>query len=382
MLEPRPNPEIPPPTFALRKSKQSAKVLPKSSLEFYSLLANFAKTHSLKLNLPETLIYGYSVSRPTLLKTSPSQLLSVRESLTSPEYPLDSVVSMLLACSLATRPPVPIAIYKENDGEGSDLCIPILNLQGGQLVWNTRLAHLEPAFIQRYIYNGSPCAFTLRATYQPTLNNYVYKIYQNVLPVARRKDQFSKSLRFACNESRATIRRKNTSVIQLETDNEDCTPSDRYCVSTSKPATYEVSDWVEIESVKTQMNAVKMVLEKGYLSVFNLELLEIVVDFCQDRDKKWYFINVHSYKTALIVKKRITSESLDRLLVRLSPAARPKSANPLQKKLTKRRRRRPRRALTYSQSRFSLSTTLDLHQSMVQDVLRDLRDHPLRSKRR
>ena len=381
MTEGRPDSEAA--TFALRKSKQSSKVLIKSSLEFYCILANFAKMHPLKLNLPETLIYGYSISRPTMLKTSPAQLLTVRESLTSPEYLLHSVVSMLLTCSLATRPPVPIAIYKENDGEGSDLCIPIMNLQGGQLVWNTRLAHSEPAFIQRYVYNGTPCAFTLRVTYQPTLSNYVYRIYQNVRPVARRKDQFSKSLRFACNESRATIRRKNTSVIQLETDSEDCTPSDRYCVSTSAPTTYEVSDWHEIESVKAQMSVVKTVLERGYLYAYNLELLEVVVDFCQDRDKKWYFINVHSYKTVLIVKKRITSGSLDRLLGRLfSPAGRPKSANPLQKKQHRKRRRRPKRPLTCSLHRLSLSTTMDLHQSMVEDVLRDLREHPIHSKRR
>ena len=283
---------------------------------------------------------------------------------------------MLLTCCVATRPPVPIAVYKESSVLGTDACIPIMNLQTGQLVWNMRLARSEAVFVQRYIYNGSPCAFILRATYQPTLSNFTYTIYQNTVPVAKRKDQFSKSLRFAFNERRPTIRHKDTYVIQVETDQEDLTPADRYCVSTATPTAYEVADWHEIDSVKTQLVALKVTLEKGYLCAFNLELLELVADFCQDRDKKWYFVTLRSYKTVLIVKKKITSGSLDRLLVRLMSPVRPKSAITHSKTHKKRVKRRTKRAMTFTESELSQTLAVD---TLVKDVLRDLKPH---SKRR
>lgn len=297
---------------------------------------------------------------------------------------------MLLHCSMTSKPPVPMAIYKESDGESSDLCIPIMSLQAGQLVWNTRLAHFEPAFIQRYVYNGSPCAFIFRVTYQPTLNNFTYQIFQNVIPVPQSKQQFSQTLRYAFEETREGIRRKKARVVQLETDSQNCTPADRFCVATSVPRSFEVCPWPAIESVKAQIQTVKWILEKGYLSDYNLEVLELVVDFSQDKDKKWFMINVHSYKTELVVRKKINSSSLGKLIERLiRPVVldiiRPKSENQSKKHSRRHLRGKKKHLLSFPRQNMTLTmmTTADsdLQQTMVYDVLRDIEKKPVKKKK-
>ena len=292
---------------------------------------------------------------------------------------------MLLGCSMAAKPPVPIAIYKESEGEGADLCIPLMNVQAGQLVWNTRLAHSESAFLQRFVYNGSPCAFIMRVTFQPTLGNLSYQIYENLIPVAQSKHQFAQSLRYSSQETRATIRRKKASVVQLETDSQDCTPSDRFCVTTSAHDTFHVFSWTAIEALKTQVMMVKTVLERGYLSERNLGVLELVVDFSQDKDRKWYFICLHSYKTELVVKKRITSDNLGKLLERLNPIISPSTIRPRSAVAPKRKVHRKSRLhlrLPLSGDSGELSRCSDTEQSLVEDILRDLRTTSVRRTRR
>lgn len=78
-------PEVTKSAFSLRKSKQSSQILTKTHLEFYGLLANYARVHQMRLNVPETIVYGYSIPRPTLLKTTGDGTLLVRENLGSPE---------------------------------------------------------------------------------------------------------------------------------------------------------------------------------------------------------------------------------------------------------------------------------------------------------
>ena len=73
------------PSFLIRKTNQSFKILNKSFLDFYSILANFSKTHPLRLNIPETVLFGYSIPRPTLIKTTSDHLIAVRENISSPE---------------------------------------------------------------------------------------------------------------------------------------------------------------------------------------------------------------------------------------------------------------------------------------------------------
>lgn len=297
------------------------------------------------------------------------------------------MVSMLLGCSMVTKPPVPIAIYKESEGEGADLCIPIMNVQAGQLVWNTRLAHSESAFLQRYVYNGSPCAFILRVTVQPTLGNCSYQIFENLIPVAQSKHQFAQSLRYSSQETRATLRRIKASVVQLETDSQNCTPSDRFCVTTSVHDSFHVSNWRAIESAKAQVFVVKAVLEREYLHERNLGILELVVDFSQDRDKKWYFICLRSYKTELLVKKRITSDNLGKLLGRLNPIISPSTIRPLsavvsKKQLNRKAKSHIRLRLPLSGDSREHSRGSETEQSLVDGILRDLRTTSVRRTRR
>ena len=291
---------------------------------------------------------------------------------------------------MTAKSPIPIAIYKESQEEGVDLCIPLMSMQEGQLVWNTRLAHSKNAFMQRYVYNGSPCAFILRVTFQPTLGNISYQIYENLIPVAHTKHQFSQSLRYSSQETRATLRRQKATVVQLGTDSQDCTPSERFCVTTSVPDTFHVSLWTTIENVKMQMNSLKTVLEKGYLSRRSLGVLELVADFCQDKDKKWYFVSLHSYKTELLVKKRMTNDNLGKLLERLNPVVSPTTIRPVSAGVIK--RHKPKKVKSQqihlplyfdspTLSRESETTEL-LQRSMVDDILKDLKNPKIRRVRR
>jgi len=73
------------PSFLVRKGNSNFRVLPKSSLDFYSVLITYSKVHSLRLNLPETVLFGYSVARPTLIRSNSEGIVVLREGLSSPE---------------------------------------------------------------------------------------------------------------------------------------------------------------------------------------------------------------------------------------------------------------------------------------------------------
>ena len=73
------------PSFLFRKGNSNFRVLPKSCLDFYSVLIAYSKSHSLRLSVPETILFGYSVGRPTLLRTNSEGVVVLREGLSSPE---------------------------------------------------------------------------------------------------------------------------------------------------------------------------------------------------------------------------------------------------------------------------------------------------------
>ena len=74
-----------PSSFLQRKTNSNFRIPSKSHLDFYSILIPYCKQTALRLNLPETIIYGYSVTRPTLIRSNSEGVVVLREGLTSAE---------------------------------------------------------------------------------------------------------------------------------------------------------------------------------------------------------------------------------------------------------------------------------------------------------
>lgn len=283
-----------------------------AQLRFHQVIQNYAKHHPVKLNLPETIIQGFGLKKPTSLRTNTQGLVVCREGLSTPEYCPNSMINILLTfSSQGKKPGIPCAIVKQ-EISGRDLCLPLMTLKAGQMAWNRMLSQFQPIVIQRYLYNGTPCAFVLRVRYQPTLSHVTFQILQNNLPVAR-KTETDQYLELAEFLDKSALKRSRYDFIPSE----DST-ADRFLVrTTTNLSSYEYCQISPIDSVRAQVDTIKTILEKGLLAQFDLSVLELQADFCQDSDAKWYFISLHSYKTELAIKRTLPFANAQKMMTRL-----------------------------------------------------------------
>lgn len=66
------------------------------------------------------------------------------------------------------------------------------------------------------------------------------------------------------------------------------------------------------------METLKNIVEKGHFAHGKINALELVADFTQDTDEKWYFLNLVNYKTELAVQRKLNPASFGLLMDRLS----------------------------------------------------------------
>ena len=217
---------------------------------------------------------------------------------------------MLLTFSSQAKPGIPCAIVKQEIAN-RDMCMPLMTLKAGQIAWNRMLSQFQPILLQRYIYNGTPCAFVLRVRYQPTLSHLSFQILQNNASVLVKSDidPYLELNDFLEKGTRGRSRMDNTQ--QHESI------AERFLVRTANLTTFEHCQIQAIDSVRNQVEAVKSILEKGFLCSYELSVLEMEVDFCQDVDAKWYFVSLHSYKTELTVKRTIPLANMQEMMSRL-----------------------------------------------------------------
>lgn len=264
-------------------------------LRFFQVLQTYAKRHPVRLNLPETIIQGFGIKKPTCLRTTSQGLVISREGLSTPD-----IINLLLTFSAQTRPGIPCAIAKQ-ETSGQDHCMPLLTLKAGQIAWNRTLSQFQPIVIQRYLYNGTPCAFVLRVRYQPPLGYQSFHILQNLQELRGcEADHYTELTEFLDRSSKP---------IRL---------THHFCVRTTSALTsFEFCPIEAIDSVKAQLEVLRQVLERGFLAQYDLSVLELEADFCQDSDAKWYFISLHSYKTELAVKRTIPLSNVQEMMNRL-----------------------------------------------------------------
>ena len=264
-------------------------------LRFFQVLLAYSRRHPVKLNLPETIVQGFGIKKPTCIRTNSQGLLVCREGLTTPD-----IINLLLNFSSQSRIGIPCAIAKQ-ETHGQDLCMPLLTLKAGQVAWNRTLSQAQPILIQRYLYNGTPCAFVLRVRYQPPLNYQTFYILQNLKALSGCEANHYLELNDFLDRSRKSTRL-----------------AEHFCVrSTNAMTSYEFCPIDPIDTVKAQVEVIRQVLERGFLSQYDLSVLELEANFCQDSDAKWYFISLHSYKTELAVKRTLPLSNVHEMMNRL-----------------------------------------------------------------
>ena len=274
---------------------RAVKVHRLEQLRFFQVLQAYAKRHPVRLNLPETIIQGFGIKKPTCLRTNSQGLVISREGLSTPD-----IINLLLTFRAQTRPGIPCAMAKQ-ETDRQDRCMPLLTLKAGQIAWNRTLSQFLPIVIQRFLYNGTPCAFVLRVRYQPPLGYQSFHILQNIQGVVGCEADHYTELTEFLDRSAKQIRITH-----------------HFCVRSSSAFTsFEFCPIKSIDSVKVQLEVLRQVLERGFLSQYDLSVLEIEADFCQDSDAKWYFVSLHSYKTELTVKRTIPFSNVQEMMSRL-----------------------------------------------------------------
>lgn len=281
-----------------------------AQLRFYQILLAYSKRWQIRLNVPDTLIQGFGIKKPTCLRTSSQGFLTSRSGLSSPEYLPNSIIAFLLSLSSHTKPGLPCAIVKQ-ESQTRDVCMPLMTLKAGQIAWNRMLGQTLPVLIQCFVYNGSPCAFLLRVRVQPSLSHSTYKVLQNVQGVRENpgEDHYTELNLFLNQPGRKWFPEAKTRKSVAE----------RLCVRSSSLPSFEICSIPPIESVRSQVDTLKTVLERGYLAERGLSVLELEADFIQGSDAKWYFVSLHSYRTEVTVQRSLPKAKTDELIVRLLP---------------------------------------------------------------
>lgn len=279
-------------------------------LRFYQVLVEYALKNQVKINIPDTIIQGFGVKKPTCIRTNQHGFITIRAGLGSPEYCLPSVIAFLLTLSSQSKPNFPCAIVKL-ESHSQDTCMPLLTLKAGQIAWNRMLGLQQPVLIQRFVYNGSPCVFVLRVKLQPSLSHVRFSILQNVRGVEGNtgEDHYLELNGFLGQSGGKSLLhpKRLTSV------------AERLCVRSRLLQTYDFCPISSIESVRNQTETIKTILEKVYLSKLGLSVLELEADFIQGPDAKWYFVSLHSYRTEVTVQRSLPKSKTQELLMRLLP---------------------------------------------------------------
>ena len=133
----------------------------------------------------------------------------------------------------------------------------------------------------------------------------VFQILQNTCPIESKSDagHYSELNAFLDRTGKRNFKSGHTI-------------SERFCVKTSALTSFDPCQIPPIDSVKIQVESIKTVLERGYLSSSELSVLEIEADFMQGWDAKWYFVSLRSYKTE-VTKKLFAKADVQELVSRL-----------------------------------------------------------------
>lgn len=263
----------------------------KASMYFYKLLLE--PDSRFKLNLPETIIFGWEIDEPTLFLTNEDGYLCFYPNLRSQDF-----CNFVINCSTllnrtkeGSADQVPLCIAKN---EESYFCVR--NIDDANNLWYRSLAKKKQILIQRYICSSSLYACTYRVYWssmkirairftnmQPMFSNRDNKpSFRNMLLLDRKSASRAESFRHPRNQKEKYVSLENRFLLN-ETD-----------ASTTEVLTLD-------PGLEEQTKYLNKILHKTVCKASNYEVSDFTADFIQGEDSKWYFMELKSYST---VRKR------------------------------------------------------------------------------
>jgi hypothetical protein len=258
---------------------------------FYKLLLE--PDARFKLNLPETIVFGWEIDKPTLFLTNEDGYLCFYPNIRSQDF-----CNFVINCSTQLNrtneggaDQVPLCIAKN---EESFFCVR--SIDDANNLWYKSLSKKKQILIQRYICSSSFYACTYRVYWssmktravrftnsQPMFSNRDMKpSFRNLLLIDRKIGSRAESFRKPRNQTEKYVSLEN-----------------RFLINETDAATAEILTLDP--GLEEQARCLNKILHKTVCIASNYEVSDFTADFIQGEDSKWYFMELKSYST---VRKR------------------------------------------------------------------------------
>ena len=281
---------------------------------FYKLLLE--PDARFKLNLPETIIFGWEIDEPTLFLTNEDGYLCFYPSLRSQDF-----CNFVINCStLLNR-------TKEGGADQVPLCIAkneetffcVRSIDDANNLWYRSLAKRKQILIQRYICSSSLHACIYRV-YWSSMKIRAIR-YTNIHPMFSNRDSKS-SFRSLLLIDRKIASRAESFRQPKSQKEKYVSLESRFLLNETDAATAEI---LALDpGLEEQARYLNKILHKTVCKASNYEVSDFTADFIQAEDSKWYFMELKSYST---VRKR--SHTVIAKNPFLRPEISPKSPPPI-----------------------------------------------------
>ncbi|CAG9312466.1 unnamed protein product [Blepharisma stoltei] len=290
--------------FLLRRTSEQTNH-PKVGLEFIELILSALKRNNQKfyLNIPETIVYLFGCSEPHMIYTKDNGQLSWHEEITS-----SSVRQFFKRCYYFKREQFPVNIIKSDRGNFFDSCKCLMSTKECYGIWKQHIKSGNPILVQRFIICPKKEIFKIRITYIPPKGIFYCKLIKNRIDVLGEpanpiegKSGWKKFRKFYSHEPKKVF-----------------TAEDKFLVRKTRDSSYTESEFSINDSLRSQMETLKRIIEKGNFINGKTNCLELQADFAQDADEKWYFLNLVHYKTEFSIQKKLNPASFGLIMDRIS----------------------------------------------------------------
>lgn len=242
----------------------------KIELHFYELLRSAIRLGPVELTVPETFLFGYGFSRPTLICSDyTSGLLQCKESISK----IGVLESFIFFEERRTfKGTFPIAIAKIGDSQGRDTCKALFSAQESIALWNRHVRSGKPIVLQRYVFNTNRQLALIKSTWRFLQSRVLKSMHIKPLKVSTLDNTIS---------SYADLRKFSQGKM-IESSDFLITQAD----------IFSVQDLQESPDIDSKMQTLKSLIEKHYKAT----AIFIEADFIQDNRGIPFLINCKNYK--------------------------------------------------------------------------------------
>lgn len=289
----------------------------KASMYFYRMLLELDTRF--KLNIPETIIYGWDIDKPTLFMTNEEGFLGLYPNLRSQDF-CNFVIncsSLLNRAKDSNRNQLPLCVAKNDESH-----FIVRDIENANKLWYKSLAKKKQIMIHRYIHCSSVYTCSYRVYWNTNKIRAVrFTNSQPIFPIVDRKNPLNALLDIGKDKALQSL--ANSFRVSEDQRSKYTAPQDRFLLNETEASITEIR--TIDQGMEEQVKNLHKILQKAVCKTSNFEVSDFAADFTQGEDLKWYFTELKSYST---VRKRSNT------FVTRQPIFRPDSSNKSQLPIT------------------------------------------------